>query len=41
LLYFGDFEGVSVDYYIDNVIISTDSTADLLTRCKDELEWPE
>ena len=41
LLYFGDFEGVSVDYYIDNVIISTDSTADLFTDCKDELEWPE
>jgi len=39
--YFGETAGENSDYYMDNIIISTDSTDDLYTTCKDELEWPE
>ena len=39
----GDTDGAApteIDFYIDNVMISTDSTHDL-NLCKDETEWPE
>lgn len=38
---FGDGTGTAQDTHTDNIIISTDSTVDLYTVCKDELEWPE
>jgi len=40
-LWFGSTYAISGDWYMDNVIISTDYTDDLFTYCKDELEWPE
>ena len=40
-LWFGSTYGISGDWYMDNVIISTDYTDDLFTYCKDELAWPE
>lgn len=41
-LYLGDAAvGSTVDIHMDNIIMSTDSTVDLHTDCKDELEWPE
>ena len=40
-MYIGDGSGTAQDTHIDNIIISTDSTVDLYTTCKDEAEWPE
>ena len=40
-LWFGSTYGISGDWYMDNVIISTDYTDDLFTYCKDEEQWPE
>jgi len=41
IMYIGDVWGGASDFYLDNIIISTDSTVDLFTNCKDEEEWPE
>ena len=40
-LWFGSTYAISGDWYMDNVIISTDYTDDLFTYCKDEEQWPE
>lgn len=37
----GNVHSYAADLYIDNVIISSNSTDDLYTVCKDETEWPE
>ena len=39
-VYLGDVAGIVSDYYLDNVIISSVSTDNLYTTCKDETEWP-
>ena len=38
---FGNIRLAASDFYMDNIIVSTDSTIDPLTTCKDEEQWPE
>lgn len=41
VIYLGIIADVDAAYFVDNVIISTDSTVDLYTVCKDKTEWSE